>query len=146
MSVEVREGLQLSGGELRWCCDADWLDFATTAEVEPIAGVVGQDDAIEALRYGLEVFALLADLDVGGARVYVGAIHHMHGAGGPSAQIDNVGRYLPDFGLAAPCGFGRAPERPGRLLADEGTEPHPNTLDIIVGDHRRAAALLDAAA
>ena len=40
MSVEVREGLQLSGGELRWCCDADWLDFATTAEVEPIAGVV----------------------------------------------------------------------------------------------------------
>ena len=57
MSVEVREGLQLSGGELRWCCDADWLDFATTAEVEPIAGVVGQDDAIEALRYGLEVFA-----------------------------------------------------------------------------------------
>lgn len=91
-------------------------------------------------------FAPLADLDVGGARVYVGAIHHMHGAGGPSAQIDTVGRYLPDFGLAAPCGFGRAPERPGRLLADEGTEPHPNTLDIIVGDHRRAAALLDAAA
>ena len=57
MAAELRTGRELTGGALRWCCDADWLDFETTQSVEPILGVVGQDDAIEALRYGLEVFA-----------------------------------------------------------------------------------------
>ncbi len=87
-------------------------------------------------------FAPLYDLAVGDARVYVGAIHHMHGAAGPGRQLETVRKYLPDFGLAAPCGFGRAPERPGRLLADEGSEPQDNALGIILNDHRHAAALL----
>ena len=39
---------------LRWRCDPDDLSFDSTAEVEPVAGVVGQDDAVEAVRYGLE--------------------------------------------------------------------------------------------
>lgn len=43
--------------DLRWCCGEEQLDFRTTAEVEPIQGVVGQDDAVEALRFGLEIHA-----------------------------------------------------------------------------------------
>jgi hypothetical protein len=39
-------------------------------------------------------FAPLSDLNVGGARVYVGAIHHMHGAGGLSSQLNVVRKYL----------------------------------------------------
>ena len=42
---------------LRWFCDEALLDFETTAEVTPFQGVIGQDDAVEALRYGLEVDA-----------------------------------------------------------------------------------------
>jgi lon-related putative ATP-dependent protease len=49
--------LRLAGKDLRWCCDEDWLDFDSTENVEPIMGVVGQDDAIDALRFGLEVTA-----------------------------------------------------------------------------------------
>src|SRR5438105_13092743 len=41
--------------DLRWCCDEAWLPFASTDEVEPLTGVVGQDAAIEALRFGLEI-------------------------------------------------------------------------------------------
>ena len=85
-------------------------------------------------------FAPLGDLDPGDARVYVGAIHHMHGADGPDAQLNTVRKFVPDFGLAAPCGFGRAPERPGRLLAAEGSDPQGAALSIILGDHRRAAS------
>jgi ATP-dependent Lon protease len=40
--------------QLRWCCDPQSLDFNTTDEVEPIRTVVGQDTAVEALRFGLE--------------------------------------------------------------------------------------------
>ena len=47
--------LRVTAAALRWSCDEAWLPFATTDEVEPLTGVVGQDDAIEALRFGLEV-------------------------------------------------------------------------------------------
>ena len=52
---------------------------------------------------------------VDGARVYLGAIHHMHPADGLRRQLQAARKYLPQFGIAAPCGFGRLPERPGRF-------------------------------
>ena len=57
MTAELRADIQLGESSLRWCCDDVLPAFETTDEVQPITGVVGQDDAIEALRYGLEVFA-----------------------------------------------------------------------------------------
>ncbi len=42
---------------LRWRCDAARLGFETTDDVDPLIGVVGQDDAVEALRFGLETDA-----------------------------------------------------------------------------------------
>jgi ATP-dependent Lon protease len=39
---------------LRWHCDPDSLPFETTADVEPIAGVIGQASAVESLRFGIE--------------------------------------------------------------------------------------------
>jgi len=49
--------LELPISKLRWQCVEEWLDFATTDEIEPVQGVVGQDDAVEALRFGLEINA-----------------------------------------------------------------------------------------
>ncbi|MFH1748370.1 MAG: ATP-binding protein [Planctomycetota bacterium] len=42
---------------LRWRCDATTITFDSTNDVKPIIGVVGQDDAVEALRFGLETNA-----------------------------------------------------------------------------------------
>lgn len=42
---------------LRWQLEPDTFQFQTTDEVEPIEGVVGQDSAVEALTFGLEVKA-----------------------------------------------------------------------------------------
>lgn len=47
----------LPGPTLRWRCDPTTLPFTTTAEVAPIPGIVGQDQAIDALRFGLEIHA-----------------------------------------------------------------------------------------
>jgi hypothetical protein len=87
-------------------------------------------------------FAPLHNLDVAGARVYLGAIHHMHGADGLRRQLQSARKYLPQFGIAAPCGFGRVPERPGRFLTEQGSEVPPDYLGIILKDHLAAAELL----
>ncbi|MEZ4241842.1 MAG: Lon-like protease helical domain-containing protein [Myxococcota bacterium] len=49
---------------LRWQCPAACVDFATTAEVAPAEGVVGQQKAVDALRFGLSI-------DAPGQNVYV---------------------------------------------------------------------------
>jgi hypothetical protein len=59
-------------------------------------------------------FAPLVQLEPGGARVYLGAIHNMERFG---ERVALARKYLPEFGLAAYCGFGRNPvsELPGIL-------------------------------
>lgn len=49
-------------------------------------------------------FAPLKDLRSRGARVYLGVIHHMDDF---KERIALARKYLPEFGLAAYCGFGR---------------------------------------
>ncbi len=49
--------VSLEAGVLRWRCDPAQFDFETTAGVQPAEGVVGQDVAVEALRFGLETSA-----------------------------------------------------------------------------------------
>ncbi|MEQ1501552.1 MAG: AAA family ATPase [Myxococcota bacterium] len=43
--------------QLRWRCPATYLDFSTTADLMPAEGVVGQEAAAEALRFGLSIDA-----------------------------------------------------------------------------------------
>lgn len=66
-----------------------------------------------------EFYAPLTRLDAKGARVYLGAIHHMNTL---AERLAVARRSLPDFGLAAYCGFGRTPpsELP-RILQDHLT-------------------------
>lgn len=50
--------------DLRWVCDETALNFKSTADVEPIIGVIGQSLALEALEFGLAC-------DAPGQNVYV---------------------------------------------------------------------------
>jgi len=88
-------------------------------------------------------FAPLAGLNTGGARAYVGAIHHLHGEDGLRRQLLLARKHLKNFGIAAPCGFGRAPERPGSLLSQKGPTPTRAIIDNIVSDHLAAVKVLE---
>jgi hypothetical protein len=59
-------------------------------------------------------YAPLAKLDAKGARIYLGAIHSMATL---QQRVAAARKFLPDFGLAAYCGFGRTPpgDMPGVL-------------------------------
>ena len=63
---------------------------------------------------GEPFFAPLKNLKPKGARVYLGVVHHM---GGFKERIAHARKFLPDFGVAGYCGFGRVPpaELPGVL-------------------------------
>jgi hypothetical protein len=64
-------------------------------------------------------YAALEKLEVGDARVYLGAIHSM---GTLKARLDVARRFLPSFGLGAYCGFGRTPpDQLPRILQDHLT-------------------------
>jgi len=43
--------------KLRWRCDPSRVPFATTAQAEPLEGVIGQDRALRALKLGIEISA-----------------------------------------------------------------------------------------
>jgi hypothetical protein len=60
--------------------------------------------------------APLAGLEPRGARVYLGVIHHMDGL---EERIAAARKYLPQFGLAGYCGFGRIPPQDIPAVLDE---------------------------
>ena len=41
---------ELGSGELRYTCDPSRFDFETTAQLEPLNRIIGQERAIEALK------------------------------------------------------------------------------------------------
>jgi hypothetical protein len=68
-------------------------------------------------------YAPLATLDAAGARVYLGMIHSMDSF---KERLSVARRFLPDFGLAAYCGFGRTPpEQMPQVLQD-----HLNAVEL----------------
>ena len=68
-------------------------------------------------------FAPLKNLKPKGARVYLGMIHHMDTL---ASRVAMARKFLPDFGLAAYCGFGRVP---------------PTELPEVLDQHLKALAL-----
>jgi hypothetical protein len=61
-------------------------------------------------------FAPLANLKPRGARVYLGVVHHMEGF---AERIAAARKYLPQFGVAGYCGFGRIPPEQMPEVLDE---------------------------
>lgn len=68
-------------------------------------------------------FAPLAGLKPRGARVYLGMVHNMDGF---ADRLATARKYLPEFGVAGYCGFGRVP---------------PSEMPAVLNDHLKALEL-----
>lgn len=53
----TRERCKVPAKELRWRCSPEEIGLESTADAEPMHGFLGQDDAVDALRFGLETAA-----------------------------------------------------------------------------------------
>lgn len=129
LSEAVPAGVQL-GIHLCFGTFGGWPRFAPD---DLGAAVDLSNGIIEVSRHGLEwihiptldtvdpaFYAPLANLKLKGAKVYLGMIHSFDTF---EARLEVARRFLPDFGLAAYCGF-------GRLTREE--------MDQIVDDHLKA--------
>ena len=54
-------------------------------------------------------FAPLEGLDVGDTKIYLGMVHHTDGIDEFKKRRDLARKYLPEFGVAGVCGYGRVP-------------------------------------
>ncbi|HWI22904.1 MAG TPA: hypothetical protein VNT22_09860 [Baekduia sp.] len=76
-------------------------------------------------------FEPLKDLDIGDTKVYLGIIHHDDSdPNGFERRFELARRFLPDFGIAGVCGYGRLPKSAAKN---------------IVASHEQSAALVQAA-
>ncbi len=73
-------------------------------------------------------FAPLRDLDVGDTKIYFGTVHDLRRMDAFKRRLDLLRKYVPSFGLAAPCGFGRH---------------QPEEVPMLLQEHVKAAALLN---
>ena len=106
----------LSIDELRLRCDPKSIGFNSTADIDPLPGVIGQDTAIEALRFGLQIHAP-------GQNVFV---RGLTGTG----RMTLISRLLEEIRLACPLAKDRCyvhnfdePDRPRLITLDRGRSP-----------------------
>ncbi|HXH21496.1 MAG TPA: ATP-binding protein [Dehalococcoidia bacterium] len=74
---------ELSAADLRPACDPSIYTFETTAEVPPYVGLIGQDRAVQALRFGLTIQSKGFNICVAGEP----------GTGRTTAVLDHVQEY-----------------------------------------------------
>jgi predicted ATP-dependent protease len=51
----MRKALELESCDLRYICDADIFKFKSTAEIEPLDEVIGQERAVQSIDFGLNM-------------------------------------------------------------------------------------------
>lgn len=106
----------VSADALRWACPNGWLDFESTDELQPATGVVGQEAAVDALRFGLMI-------DAHGQNVFV---RGRQGTG----RLTLVRHLLQDCAPESPEGFDHVyvhnfaqPDQPRLVSLPPGTGP-----------------------
>jgi ATP-dependent Lon protease len=112
--TDVAERTELGPDELRWFCAPESLGFDTTEDVEPITNVVGQDAAMKALQFGLQV-------DAPGQNVFVRGLEG-------SGRLTLLRRVLEETRLSCPASPDRCavrnfeePDRPLLIEMARGT-------------------------
>ena len=63
-------------------------------------------------------FAPLSGLDIGDAKVFLGMVHHTDGIQDYRRRRDLARKYLPEFGIASVCGYGRVAREDVRGILD----------------------------
>jgi predicted ATP-dependent protease len=127
-----RRPLEIEPGLLRRTCDPAAFEFASTAEVEPLEGTIGQDRADEAISFGLDVetsgYNVFATGPIGtGKRTALESHLGRHARARPSASDWVYLHNFPDprrpIAIALPSGRGRElAAAMSRLLEDAQLE------------------------
>lgn len=108
-------GLHLCYGDLGHVHMVEPEDLARSVEMANL-GCCGAGRRVDYVhmavpreRTDAAYFAPLKDLDIGGAKPYLGLVHHTDGVAGTRRRIAAAKAVIKEFGIATECGFGRRP-------------------------------------
>ncbi len=122
--------------ELRPACDPSSFTFETTAEVEPYVGLIGQDRAIEALKFGLSIesqgFNIIVSGEPGTGRTtairdYLEALSSTRAPSDEWLYVNNFADPYRPHALRLPPGKGSAFARSMASMISEAREVIPRT-------------------
>ncbi|MEZ6016233.1 MAG: AAA family ATPase [Planctomycetota bacterium] len=145
----------LPASALRWRCDPSRAPFESTAECPPLEGVVGQDTAVEALRFGIECDAADQNVFVRGltGTGRMSLVRRLLDELMPACKLEGDHCYVHDFNapdrprlINLPPGKGRVLRRRVRELAKFVRESLTDLLTGEAVDERRRALEAEARA
>lgn len=109
----MSDELKLSKDQVRWRCPADALGFESTQELKPENRILGQEDAVDALKFGLESRTHGNNVFVRGLSGFgrMSLVHQMIEETAPTAPVRPDRCYVHNFDT---------PDRPRLLSLTEG--------------------------
>ncbi len=104
---------KLKPEQLRWKCDPDIFEFASTSDIEPIEGILGQERALKALRLGVE-------LRSPGYNIYIAGLSGSGKATTIKKMLETIGSTCPELYDYAYVNNFQDPDRPILLTFHKG--------------------------
>ena len=88
--VRAKKHKELKPQDLRWKCDPDVFEFASTSDIEPIEGILGQQRALKALKLGVE-------LKAPGYNIYIAGLSGSGKATSVKQMLEAIGSTCPEI-------------------------------------------------
>ncbi len=104
---------KLKPEELRWKCDPNIFEFASTGDIEPIEGILGQERALKALRLGVE-------LRGPGYNIYIAGLSGSGKATSVKKMLEKISSSCPELFDYAYVNNFRDSDRPVLLIFHKG--------------------------
>jgi len=112
-TIKARKHKELKPEEIRWTCDPDIFKFASTDEIEPMDGILGQERALKALKLGV-------DLRSPGYNIYIAGLSGTGKASTVKKMLETISSNCPLLYDYAYVNNFKDPDRPTLLIFPRG--------------------------
>ncbi len=112
-SPKISKHKELSPEELRWKCDPEIFEVASTEYLEPIEGIIGQERALKAIKLGMEIKAP-------GYNIFIAGISGSGKATTIKRTLETIGADCPPLLDYAYVNNFKDPDRPTLLAFKKG--------------------------
>ncbi len=112
-TIKARKHKELKPEEIRWTCNPDIFKFASTDELEPIEGILGQERALKAIKLGV-------DLRSPGYNIYIAGLSGTGKATTVKKMLEAISSNCPLLYDYAYVNNFKDPDRPSLLTFPKG--------------------------
>jgi len=112
-TIKAKKHKELLPGEIRWSCNPDIFKFASTDELEPLKGILGQERALKAIKLGV-------DLRSPGYNIYISGLSGTGKASTVKKMLEAISSNCPILSDYVYVNNFKDPDRPTLLIFPKG--------------------------